>query len=90
MYKVKHPLRCVVLVAISLAVVGCEKIGSASSAPETAVIPASFGDLVAVTPTDRPVGSVLWFKQPDQTIVAVYVDTTRGAFLPYKTKYARR
>jgi hypothetical protein len=90
MYKVKHPLRCVVLVAISLAVVGCEKIGSASSAPETAVIPASFGDLVAVTPTDRPVGSVLWFKQPDQTIVAVYVDTTRGTFLPYKTKYARR
>ena len=70
----KQTVRCAVLFAIGLAIAGCEKIGGPTNVPETAdAIPASLGDLVAVTPTDRRFESVLWFKQPDQTIVAVNV-----------------
>lgn len=53
------------------------------------MIPASFGDLVAVTPTDRRFESVLWFKQPDQTVVAVRVDLRSGTRYVYKTKFPR-
>jgi hypothetical protein len=82
-------LRCVVLLAIGLAVAGCERMGAPTNVPETNTIPASFGDLVAVTPTDRRFESVLWFKQSDQTIVAVRVDARTGAAYVFKTKYPR-
>ena len=88
--KSKQTVRCAVLFAIGLAIAGCEKTGVPTNVPETAdAIPASLGDLVAVTPTDRRFESVLWFKQPDQTIVAVHVDLSRGTRLVYKTKYPR-
>jgi hypothetical protein len=82
-------MRCVALLAIGLAVAGCERMGAPTNVPETNTIPASFGDLVAVTPTDRRFESVLWFKQSDQTIVAVRVDARTGAAYVFKTKYPR-
>jgi hypothetical protein len=78
-----------VLLAIGLAVVGCERLGSAANVPKTVAIPASFGELVAVTPTDRRFHSMLWFKQSDQTIVAVEVDLRDGEWYVYETKYPR-
>jgi hypothetical protein len=83
-------MRCALLLAIGFAIAGCEKMGGGSNLPETAAaIPASFGELVAVTPTDKRLQSVLWFKQPDQTIVAVLVDQRDGAWYAYKTKWPR-
>jgi len=87
--KSEHTVRCAALLAIGFAVAGCERLGSPTNVPETAAIPASFGDLVAVTATDRRFESVLWFKQPDQTIVAVHVDLRTGTWYAYKTKYPR-
>lgn len=87
--KLGQTMRCAVFLAIGLAVTGCERVGPPMDVPETSAIPASFGELVAVTPTDRPYVSVLWFKQPDQTIVAVHVDFAHGVAQPYKTKYPR-
>ena len=85
----KQTVRCAQLIAIGLAVAGCERLGSQGNVPETAPIPASFGDLIAVTPTDQRWVSVLWFKQPDQTIVAVRVDVAHGKAIALKTKYPR-
>jgi len=87
--KSKQTMRCAALLAIGLAVAGCERVGAPTNVPETTVIPASFGDLVAVTPTDRRFESVLWFKQPDQTVVAVRVDLRSGTRYVYETKFPR-
>jgi hypothetical protein len=81
-------MACAVFLAIGLAVAGCERVPP-TNVPVTTAIPASFGELVAVTPTDRAYVAVLWFKQPDQTIVAVRVDIAHGSVGPYKTKYPR-
>ncbi len=85
----RQTMRCALLLAISLALTGCEKMGARTDVPETNTIPASFGDLVAVTPTDRRFEAVLWFKQSDQTIVAVRVDARTGAAYVFKTRYPR-
>jgi hypothetical protein len=75
-------MRCALLLAIGLAVAGCEKIGRSET---PAAIPASLGELVAVTPIDSGIQTMLWFKQPDQTIVAVHVDLRNGGWFVYKT-----
>jgi hypothetical protein len=85
----KRALRCAVVTTIGLAAVGCERIGSGGSVPETAAIPAALGDLVAVTPTDQRWESILWFRQSDQTIVAVRVNVAKGTTYIAKTKYPR-
>jgi len=85
----KRAVRCAVLLAIGLTAVGCERTGPPANVRETAAIPASLGDLAAVSPTDQRWESVLWFKQPDQTITAVRVNVANGTAYVFKTKYAR-
>ena len=63
------------LVLSSVATVGCQKVGSTT---QTLPVPAALGDFVAVTPGDGQLQAVLWFKQPDQTIVAVRVHLGPG------------
>lgn len=77
----------VALILIALATTGCEKLGT-SNAMHSA-IPAGLGDLVAITPGAIPTQSVLWFKQPDQTIVAVRVYVPRGTIEAEVTKFPR-
>lgn len=89
MYKAKQATQCAALLAMGLAVAGCQKIGPPVQIPETCAIPSSFGDLVAVTPADRPFESLLWFKQPDQTIVTVGVNSARGTCQVHRTRYPR-
>jgi hypothetical protein len=75
-------MRYALVLLIGLASAGCEKLNTASqTAP---AIPTDRGDLVAVTPGDGPRQAVLWFRQADQTIVAVHVFVPRGT-----TKYPR-
>jgi hypothetical protein len=64
------------LILIGLATAGCQKMGSTSQT--LPAIPRGLGDLIAVTPGDGPRQSVLWFKQPDQTIVAVRLYVPSG------------
>jgi hypothetical protein len=75
-------MRYAALVLIGLATAGCQKMGSGSQTLPG--IPAALGDLVAVSPGDGPWQSVLWFKQSDQTIVAVRVNVPAGT-----TRYPR-
>jgi hypothetical protein len=70
------------LVLVGLASAGCERLNTASQTQPP--IPADRGELVAITPGDGPRQAVLWFKQADQTIVAVRVSVPRGT-----TKYPR-
>jgi hypothetical protein len=80
-------LRFVALILISLATIGCEKLGTTNTEKMPA-IPSALGDLVAVTPGASPYQSILWFKQSDQTIVAVRV-YAQGAIGAQMTKYPR-
>ena len=75
-------MRYAVLILLGLATAGCQKIGSTSQTLPG--IPAALGELVSVTPGDGAHQAVLWFKQPDQTIVAVRVNVPSGT-----TKYPR-
>ena len=75
-------MRYAMLISIGLTAAGCQKIGSTSQ--RLPAIPAALGDVVAVTPGDGPRQAVLWFKQSDQTIVAVRVHVPSGT-----TKYPR-
>ena len=80
--------RYVALILIGLATAGCEKLGTAH-APKQLGIPAVLGDLVAITPGADPTQQVLWFKQSDQTIVAVRVNVPRGTIEAEMTKFPR-
>lgn len=75
-------MRCAGLILIGLAVAGCQKIGSSSQTQPG--IPAALGEFVGVTPGDGARQAVLWFKQPDQTIVSVRIQVPSGT-----TKYPR-
>jgi hypothetical protein len=74
--RVGKAMRCAVLILIGLTTTGCQKMGSTSQTLPG--IPAALGELVSVTPGDGTHQAVLWFKQPDQTIVAVRVHVPSG------------
>ena len=77
-----------VLILIALAATGCEKLSTVDT-PRVTTIPTAIGDLVAVTPGPGQSQSVLWFKQPDQTIVAVRVRLPSGTIEAVMTKFPR-
>ena len=89
MYKKisQKTLRYLTLILIGLATTGCEKLGTSNQIHSA--IPPALGDLVAITPGAIPTQSVLWFKQPDQTIVAVRVYVPKGTIEAEMTKFPR-
>ena len=50
-----------------------------ATAPFTDAVPAAYGQLVSVTAGSRPYSAVMWFRKPDESIVAVQVNYARGA-----------
>lgn len=87
--SIRKSVVCTLLVLAALACAGCEKLGGGTESPKLPAIPASVGELVAVSQGDAPYQSVLWFKQPDQTIVAVRVNFLRGTIEARMTKFPR-
>jgi hypothetical protein len=81
-------LRCALIVSIGLMTVGCQKL-QGTAGPQQTGIPAALGDLVAVTADVKPFQSVLWFRQADQTIVAVRVNFSNGGVGPQVVKFPR-
>ena len=78
---------CLLVLAVSLALFGCEKIETPTVGPATLApvklaqrdaIPLEYGDLVGVTPAADVGGVVFYFQKPDKTIVTVYVNMTHG------------
>ena len=74
-----------VLVAVAIcAAASCQKIPEPahlglSAADFTSSIPLEYGELVSVTPLpETPHTVMLWFKRPDQSIVAIRVNVSRG------------
>src|SRR5262249_36499808 len=80
---------CAMLIAMGFAVTGCQRLGQPGKAPQVGAIPAGIGELGAVTPGERPYQCVLGVKQPEQTIVAVYVNTAHGTISGRMTKFPR-
>jgi hypothetical protein len=76
------------LILASLASAGCEKLTTINT-PKVTTIPTSLGELVAVTPGASQSQSVLWFKQADQTIVAVRVRLPSGTIEAATNKFPR-
>jgi hypothetical protein len=89
--KIMHKsLSCVLLATIAFAIAGCEKLNQSKNLPMMEAIPGEFGELVSVTPNpDQPYGAVLWFQQPDKTIVAVRVNIARGQIAAKTVKFPR-
>lgn len=77
-------------ISIAVAIAGCEKLGGPQTAPHIMpAIPAAMGELVAVTPSANPHQAVLWFRQADQTIVAVHVNSSRGTIYSATVTFPR-
>ncbi len=88
MPKKKTMVVMLLVLALSLGAIACQKLntGRSASFPTKALppkvvepIPLEYGELVAVTanPEDSQ-WIVLWFQKPDKTIVVVDVNTRRG------------
>lgn len=89
--RIKHQtITCVLLASIGLASAGCEKLDQPENFPAMEAIPATFGELVNVTQDPHwPYAAVLWFEQPDKTIVAVRVNISRGEIATKTVKFTR-
>ena len=75
-------------VLLGLGTMACEKIEQRTR-PDTTLtyeqvefadaIPLDYGELVAITPSgSNPNMALMWFEQPDKTVVVVYVNVSRG------------
>jgi hypothetical protein len=80
-----------IAVAATCLIVSCQKIPEPTQieanlkttpAQFTDAVPASYGQLVSVTQAADPYGAVMWFKKPDDTIVIVRINYSRGALGP--------
>lgn len=89
--KIMHKsLSYVLLATMVFASAGCEKLDESKNQPVLEAIPAEFGEFVNVTPDpDQPYTAVLWFEQPDKTIVAVRVNIARGQIAVKTVKFTR-
>jgi hypothetical protein len=78
MYKrsIRNRMRYAMLTLIGLTAAGCEKVPQGLNTQPA--IPAALGDFVTVTTDEGERTAVLWFKQPDQTIIAVRVHVPQG------------
>jgi len=78
------------VLVLCLAVTGCQKLDEPAPALGTLQIskvelaesiPREYGRLVGVTPdTPNPHWAVLWFVKPDESVVALRVNVSRGKF----------
>ncbi len=78
MYKrsIRNATRFGALIVIGLASAACQKVPQGLNTQPA--IPAALGDFVAVTTDEGARTAVLWFKQSDQTIIAVRVHVPQG------------
>jgi len=78
MYRryVRNAMRYAVLTVIGLAAAGCQKVPQGLNTQPA--IPAALGEFVGVTTDEGARTAVLWFKQSDQTIIAVRVHVPQG------------
>ena len=88
--QIQSTAACLLLASLGFAVAGCERLDGPAMPAMLPAIPATFGDLKGVTPDqNQPFQSVLWFEQPDKTIVAVRVNIARGTILDKSVKFPR-
>ncbi|MGH8308746.1 MAG: hypothetical protein ACRETX_03020 [Steroidobacteraceae bacterium] len=84
-------LSYVLLASMGFGSAGCEKLGEPQRGPGLEAIPAEFGHFVNVTPDPgQPYTAVLWFEQPDKTIVAVRVNVADGQISSQAAKFTRK
>jgi hypothetical protein len=95
----KSAMTLLVVAAVACLNVSCQKIGEPAQfkadlkmtdAQFTDAIPSSYGQLVSVTTGDYPYVAVMWFRKPDETIVAVRINYSRGGIGPQVLEIPRR
>lgn len=74
--SMRKTLRYALLILIGSAAAGCEKVPQGLNTQPA--IPAAFGDFVTATTDEGERTAVLWFRQPDQTVIAVRVHVPQG------------
>lgn len=83
-------LSYVLLTSIGVAAAGCQKLEGPTPPELMKGIPAAYGEFVNVTDdANVPHTAVLWFEQPDKTIVAVRVNFRHGQIVAQSVKFAR-
>lgn len=89
--KIKHKsVSYVLLTSIGIAAAGCQKLEPPPPADLMEGIPAAYGEFVNVTgDARRESTAVLWFEQPDKTIVAVRVNFRQGQIVAQSVKFPR-
>ena len=68
---------------------GCQRLEEPAGAQMEA-IPAEYGQLVGITQHEDPYVAVLWFEQPDKTLVAVKVNVSGGQIAAQSLKFPRK
>ena len=79
-----------IVVVLACLTASCQKIQEPQfpanlkmpTSPFTDAIPAAYGQLVSVTSTSDAYGAVMWFRKPDESIVAVKINYALGALGP--------
>ncbi len=83
----KKPLLSFFGIAFALMIVSCERLDEPDPWAGEPMnlnsflaedIPLAHGRFVSVTTTQNPFVVTLWFERPDQTVIAVRVNTSRG------------
>jgi hypothetical protein len=74
---------------VGVASAGCQRLEEPAWA-QIEAIPAEYGQLVAITQHQDPYLAVLWFEQPDKTLVAVKVNIARGQIAAQSIKFPRK
>ena len=87
-------------VLLGLGTIACQKITERERPEPTLTfeqiefadaIPLDYGELIAITPSGSQLHTaLLWFEQPDKTIVVVYVNVSRGVLVDRAMKISRR
>jgi hypothetical protein len=74
---------------VGVASAGCQRLEEPAAWAQIEAIPAEYGQLVGITEHENPYIAVLWFEQPDKTLVAVKVNTARGQIAAQSIKFPR-
>ena len=81
----------VIVMVLACLTASCQKIQEpnrfeanlkTAAAPFTDAIPAAYGQLVSVTSGSDAYSAVMWFRKPDESIVAVKINYALGALGP--------
>ena len=95
----KSAMTSLLAAVVACSTASCQKLDEPASfkadlkmidAQLTDAIPAEYGQLVSVTADDAPYVAVMWFRRPNESIVAVRINYSHGALGPKVLEIPRK